>query len=183
MQLTRKTSFWKYLLFPVAAVMVVGFAVVPRPAPPMSYRRYTSPPFPDGVRYTFLYPVTWNNVYSGSTPAHFKGNLLQLVIISKKEGHWPGASLWHRWIKPEEDAISVVVEKPTTKPLRSSRAERQSTNRVEIRHTVLVDDPRAHEHFIFRHIDSFGTASFTQHDRVVTNSFRVLLPGEPVPAP
>lgn len=183
MQLTRKTSPWKYLLFAVAAVMVVGFAVVPRPIPPTTYRRYISPPLADGVRYTFLYPATLDDVYSTPVWTPTKYKILHLVTVSKQESRLPGAALWHTWFKPEAEFVNVVVEKPTAKPLKISRSETQNRNRVEIIHTVLVDDPRAREHFRFWHASDFGTASFNQHDRVVMNSFRILRPGEPIPAP
>lgn len=184
MQLTRKTRFWKYLLPAVAAVLVVGFAVLPRSAPAPSYVRYTSPAFPDGVRYTLLYPSNLNDVslYTFSANSQF-------LQVSKRESHLPYMSLWHRWFRPESEFILVSVEKPAArprnaKPLKSSRVDRQGVrNSVEIAHRVSVDDPRAREHFVFHHIDDFGTASYAQDDRVVAGSFRVLLPGEPVPAP
>jgi len=78
----------------------------------------------------------------------------------------------------------VTVEKPATQPLKSRRLERQVVrNRDEITHRVYVDDPRAHEHFMFGHVEDFGTALYTLHDRVVTDNFRVLLPGGAVPTP
>lgn len=184
MQFTRKTRPWKYLLFTVAIVLVVGFAVTPRPAPVTSYRRYTSPAFPDGVRYTFLYPSTLDDAFIYSFPANYHGKYLQDVNFSKKESRLPGAALWHTWFKPEAEFVGVHVEKLTSKPLTSSRSEKRRANRAEIEHTVTVDDPRAHEHFQFSHAEDFGrTRAFNQHDQVVTNSFRILLPGDPVPAP
>lgn len=187
-QTTRKTRLWKYLLPAVAAVLAVGFAVVPRPAPQPSYRRFTSPAFPDGVRYTLLYPSTLDDLSLHSFPANNQEKDLQFLQVSKKERRLPGMSLWHRWFrpgfKPESEFILVSVDKSTVKPLKSSRLEKQGArNSVEIRHIVEVDDPRAREHFTFIHLDDFGTASYTQDDRAVAGSFRVLLPGEPVPTP
>ena len=184
MQRTRKTRFWNYLLPAIAVVLVVVAAAVPRPVPPTTYTRFTSPPLPDGVRYTFLYPTALDDVSLYTFPANYKGRHLQSFMASKKESRLPGAALWHRWFRPEAEFVFVSVEKPVVKPLRSSRVDRQGVrNRDEIAHRVYVDDPRAHEQFMFGHIDDFGTASYTQDDRVVTDSFRVLLPGEPVPAP
>ncbi len=180
---------WKYLLPAVAVVLVVAAAVAPRPAPATSYRRYVSPPLPDGVRYTFLYPSTLDKVSSHIMPPSYKGKYLQLVVISKKESRFLSVALWQNWFKPEAEFVSVLIEKPATRPLKSSRLEEHSAtygqgmHMAQIEHTVSVDDPRAHEHFRFWHASDFGTASFKQHDQVVTNSFRVLLPGDPVPAP
>lgn len=189
MQVTRKSRFWKYLLPGVAAVVVIGFAIIPRPTPPTTYRRYISRPLPDGVRYTFLYPSTLDDVLSYSLSANSKYKILQTVAVSKKESRLPGAALWQSWFKPEAEFVFVTVKKPAIKPLKSSRSEEHSerhgkgAHMVEIEHAVLIDDPRAHEHFRFWHASDYGTASFKQHDQVVTNSFRLLLPGEPVPAP
>jgi len=177
--ITRKSRFWKYLLPAVAAVMVVAAAVVPRPAPPAPYRRYVSQALPDKVRYTFLYPVTWDAIDSFLLPAHRKGKYLQSVQIYQKDIQWP-----YSWFKEREDeGIIVLVANTTVKPLKSSRSEKQSTDRYAVSHTVLIDDPRAHEHFEFKHIEDHGATAFTQHDHVVVSSFRVLLPGEPVPTP
>ncbi len=188
-QLTRKTRFWKYLLPAVAAVIVVALAVMPRSVPAPSYRRFTSPAFPDGVRYTFLYPSALDDVLSYSLSANSKYSLLQTVTVSQKESRLPGAALWQSWFKPEAEFVFVTVKKPVIKPLKSSRSEELSerhgngAHMVEIEHAVLIDDPRAHEHFRFWHASDYGTASFKQHDQVVTSSFRVLMPGEPVPTP
>ncbi len=184
MRSARRMRLWKYLLLAVAAVLVVGFAVVPRPAPPPTYTRYISSPLPDGVRYTFLCPSTLDDVSLYTFPANYRGKYLQSLSVSKKESRLPGVSLWHRWFRPETEFVFVSVEKPAVRPLRSSRVDRQGVrNRDEIAHRVYVDDPRAREHFMFGHVDDFGTVSYTQDDPVVTNSFRILLPGEPVPMP
>lgn len=188
-QITTKSRIWKYLLAGMVVVLVTVAALVPRPAPVTSYRRYVSPPLPDGVRCTFLYPSTLDHILSYSFSGHYKGKLVQLASVSKEESRWPGASLWHNWFKPEGEFVNVVVEKPTTKPLKSSRLEERREKHgagayeVEIEHTITVDDPRAHEHFRFWHASDFGTDSFKQHDSTVTSSFRILMPGDPVPSP
>lgn len=180
----RKTRPWKYLPPAVAAVLVVGFAVRPRPAPPVSYRRFTSPAFPDGVRYTLLYPATLDSVSLYTFPAGYHGRYLQSLDISKKESRLPGTAQWHRWFRPETEFVFVSVEKIVTRPLKSSRVDRQGVrNRDEIAHRVYVDDPRAREHFMFGHVDDFGTDSYARDDRMIADSFRVLLPGEAVPDP
>ena len=179
----RTARFWKYILPALSAALAVGFAVVPRSAPAPSYHRFTSPAFPDGVRYTLLYPSDLDHVFFYTFSANYHGKYLQDFTASKKESHVPGVALWHNWFKPEAEFVSVNVEKATSKPLKASRSEKQSANRAEIDHTVEVDNPRAREHFRFSHAEDFGTTLFTQHDRVVTDSFRVLLAGEPVPTP
>ena len=188
MQTTTKTRFWKYFLPAVAVVLVVGFAALPRSAPSPSYRRFTSPAFPDGVRYTLLCPSDLDDFSLHSFSANS-----QFLQVSKRESHLPGMSLWHRWFRPgfrpESEFILVSVEKPAARPLnakppRSSRVDRQGVrNSMEIAHRVYVDDPRAREHFVFHHIDDFGIASYARDDRVVAGSFRILMPGEPVPTP
>ena len=181
---TRKTRLWNYLLPAVAAVLVVGFAVAPWSAPPPLYRRFTSPAFPDGVRYTLLYPSALDDVSLYTFPTNYHGRLIQSFAVSKKESRVPGMAQWHRWFRPESEFVFISVEKPAVKPLRSSRVNRQGVrNSEEIAHRVYVDDPRAHEHFVFGHIDDFGTAAYTQDDRAVSDSFRVLMPGEAVPSP
>ena len=180
---TRKRRFWPYLLPAVAAALVVGFAVWPRPSPP-SYRRFTSPALADGVRYTLLYPATLDDVSLYTFPANSHGRYLQSFSASKKESRVPGMAQWHRWFRPEAEFVFVSAEKPVTKPLKSSRVEQQGVrNSGEIAHRVYVDDPCAHEHFMLGHVDDNGTAFYKQHDRVVAGSFRVLLPGEAVPNP
>ncbi len=187
MQTTSRTPRpWKYLLAAVASILVVGLAVAPRSAPQPSYRRFTSPAFPDGVRYTLLYPSNLDDLSLHSFPANNQEKDLQFLQVSKKENRLPGLSLWHRWFKPDPEAefILVSVDKSTVKSLKSSRIEKQGArNSIEISHVVKVDDPSARERFTFIHLDDFGTASYTQDDRVVAGSFRVLLPGEAVPVP
>lgn len=180
---TRKSGFWKYLL-PAGAIIAVALAVMPRHAPSPPYRRFTSPTFPDGVRYTLLYPSSLDDVSLFLYPASYHGKHLKSVGMSKKESRLPGMAQWHRWFRPEAEFVFVTVDNLPVRPLRRSRVDRQGVrNSDEIAHRVYIDDPRAREHFMFGHIDDFGTASYTQDDRVVAASFRILLPGEPVPAP
>jgi len=182
--LTRKRRPWNYLLPAIAAVLVIGGAVWPRPALPVSHRRFTSPTFADGARYTLLYPATLDDISLYTFPANSHGKYLQSFSASKKESRVPGMTQWHRWFRPETEFVFVSVEKPVTKPLKSSRVQQQGArNSSEIAHRVYVDDPRAREHFMFGHVDDFGTAAFNQHDRAVAGSFCVLLPGEAVPNP
>lgn len=180
---TRKRRFWSYLLPAVAAALVVGFAIWPRQPPPPSYRRFTSPAFPDGVRYTLLYPSTLDDVFFYTFPANYHGKYLQNFMVSKKESRVAGAALWHTWFKPEAEFVGVIVERRAAKSPKNSRLEKQSANRAETLHTVEIDNALAHEHFRFSHAEDFGTALYKQHDRVVAGSFRVLLPGEAVPVP
>lgn len=162
---------------------MVGFAVWPRPAPPVSYRRFTSPALPDGVRYTLLYPSTLDDASFHTFPATTFGRHFQQFMVSKKQSRAPIVSLWHQWFKPEVEFIFVSADS-VTKPLKTSRIERQGLrNSGEIAHWVYVDDPRAQVLFTFGHIEENGTALYKQNDPVVAGSFRVLLPGEAVPNP
>ena len=183
MQPPTRRRHWKSLLLAVVAALVVGFAVWPRPAPPTSYLRFTSPALPDGVRYTFLYPSTLDDVWVHRAPMNYQGKYIQNAMISKKESRVLGAALWHNLFKPESEYVFVYVEHPTTKSPKNSRSEKQTASHAEVYHTVEVDDLSAHEHFKFIHDEDDGTALYTQHDAVVTGSFRVLMPGEAVPNP
>lgn len=150
---------------------------------PAPYKRFVSKPLPDGTRYTFLYP-SW--MYPPPEPPADD----VYVDGSHRIDKFVRAMLWR---------IGVRTRAQTLRPARTTgiyvayrrapiKADARRVRRREggdwLHHYVDLEDRRSQNQFSLNYLGSVtDRARFEQAEEVVTQSFRILPPGVPVPKP
>jgi hypothetical protein len=184
MRRRRKTCI---LLLVIGVLIFAGLINGTRSQP---YRRYVSQPLPDGTRYTFLYPewsrwpyqfTTANGIDIAGECPKYRPNIF--------EAFWDHLS--DRYADAPSYPESIVVEvfgrvygKQSSVKGEQTRTEAWSQHPATyfICHEVTIED--VDRYFVLHHSCPTGSRYFfDQSDKVVTQSFRVLAPGEKVPSP
>ena len=168
----------------------------PRLKPAVGFRRYTSPPLPDGTRYTFLYPSYFANVHPGWLDSDHQFRSVRIDCIGTKPFPWiaapgqaPVAYYIHgkqgaAWPAPHEEFCSVVVGKaapPFWQGPRPLEIDRQWIGEYGSHHDFSIKDAHTHYRFEVIHEDRYTPALFRQTDPVIVASFRILPPGASAP--
>jgi len=176
------------LLWLIATVTALGAVVlVAWWNTPSAYRRYVSPPLPDGTRYTLLYPATleptnWTprSVNFHKPEETFAASVVKIVPLLL--GARPA---------PERSEYLTVLHGPLKdreSGLPDSRQEVELVGGAGRHHgsrAVHIVDARARARFVLHHVIS-GQANDPRAIRVgpaVARSFRVLPPGATAPRP
>jgi hypothetical protein len=148
-------------------------------------RRYVSPPLPDGTRYTFLYPLwdRWPYTFAspqgidveGSCPRDEAGWLIETWDTFFHDRDYPNY--------PEGLSVQVLPPDMVTENKRYETAGIRNASLFH--HSVTIKDARSRRRFILTHSSFpwYREEYFDRSDPTVIQSFRVLVPGEPVPVP
>jgi hypothetical protein len=178
-----------------AAFVIFGIVVVWLLRPPPTYRRYVSPPLPDGTRYTFLYPRYYR--YSlGEKELGQPSNTLQMVrltTIDPAKGP-PAEPLLYRlmphqlrWLLPwsDQNGLGDITVMVGPAPLHSGRVlsgrKDSSWNQApEHHHDITITDAHSGLKLTMYSMQTIP-AHFAREDPVIAGSFRVLPPGTQVP--
>ncbi len=175
----------KVLLWLVAIATMLGTVVlVASWNKPSGYRRYVSPPLPDGTRYTLLYPAaleptnrTARSVNFYKREQTFLASVVQIVPF-----------LFGTRRAPERSEFLTVIHGPLKdreSSLPSSRQEIEGVGKHEAQREVRVVDARAKARFVLFHV--IRSQANDRHEvrisPAVTHSFRILPPGVQTPSP
>ncbi len=150
------------------AVIAVAAITIPR-EPAISFRRYTSPPLPDGSRYTFLYPSHLKAVQEGYNRG--AGVVQSVQLLPGGWGLMPSSATNH-------GSITVVVGSLASMggQIPQQRKDGYEVIGNESRHDIYLADTRSGMRLRLYHSQSLTLFSAT--DPAVSKSFRLLLPGE-----
>jgi len=164
----------------------------PQLKPAVGFRRYTSPPLPDGTRYTFLYPSYFANVHQGWLNADHQFDSVRVDCIGTKPVPWiafhgqtPVAYYIHgkqgaSWLAPHEEFCSVVAGNaaaPFWQGPHPLEIDHQWVGEYGNHHDASINDAHTRYRFELIHEDRYTPALFKQTDSVIFKSFRVLPPG------
>ncbi len=169
--------------------------------PAVGFRRYTSPPLPDGTRYTFLYPSYYARVKQGWMDSDYQFGTVRIDCIGTPSVPWiavagqtPVSYFVHgtqgtKWLAPHEEFCTVLVGRlgdvlsgrsGNLAFPRGNNLLRQDTRWVGENgnhHALSILDKRSQLRFQFIHEDRYIPALFKQTDPIMVNSFRILPPG------
>ena len=164
------------------AGLVAAAVLLRLPPAPSHFRRYVSPPLPDGTRYTFLYPLYLDNVRSGWLNGY---SVIASVRIDNGEESPTTGDRLRRLLGlpiplPHRGDVTVVVG--AVGPRYMNRPEAQWQGADGSHHTASFVDTRSHMRFLLLHEGQFYPRLFKQDDPVVIRSFRVLPPGAATPS-
>ena len=161
----------------------------------VGFRRYTSPPLPDGTRYTFLYPSYYANVHQGWLDSDHQFGSIRIDCIGTKPVPWIAAkgqtpiSYYSHgkqggaWLSPHEEFCSVVVGNaaiPFWQGPHPLVIDHRWIGENGSHHDLSIKDARTRYRFEMIHEDRYIPALFKQTDPIITSSFRVL-PAERAP--
>lgn len=176
----------------------------PQLKPAVGFRRYTSPPLPDGTRYTFLYPSYYARVKQGWMDSDYQFGTVRIDCIGTPPVPWiavarqtPVSYYVHgkqgaQWLAPHEEFCTVLVGRLGNVILgrsgnlvfpRGNNLLRQNTRWAGENgnhHGLSIFDKRSQLRFQFIHEDRYIPALFKQTDPIMANSFRILPPGTSV---
>lgn len=146
-----------------------------------TYARFVSPPLKDGTRYTFLYP-------SRMASARYRavgGNVLLESPVKAPQPFGKGSALSgtaHAAVGYDFIEVNQEVLAPGYRA--DPRRDNRLNSKSRLAHTILLFDTRSRRVFQLNHEahPRFGQR-FKQDDKIVSNSFRILPPGAPVPSP
>jgi hypothetical protein len=148
------------------------------------YRRYVSPPLPDGTRYTFLYPK-----YLKAVRANWFGHsfgMMDSVHIDSGQETFTLLDRLRAWVgipyQPRDGFAQVIVGRMAPR-FGTSRRETMSTSSTENAHDVILIDGRSHLRLWLTYREESHPDQFARDSPVVARSFCVLPPGAPIPAP
>ena len=167
----------------------------PQLKPVVGFRRYTSPPLPDGTRYTFLYPSYFANVHQGWLDSDHQFGSVRIDCIGTKPVPWIAAkgqtpiSYYSHgkqggaWLSPHEEFCSVVVGNaaiPFWQGPHPLVTDHRWIGENGSHHDLSIKDARTRYRFEMIHEDRYIPALFKQTDPIITSSFRIL-PAEQAP--
>ena len=173
----HRSSFW-IIAIAGAALAALLFSI----SPSTRYRRYLSPPFPDGSRYTFLYPSHLKTVsegwYQGAIQSvRIDSGAEQFTILDRIK-----AILGIPWL-PKRGSITVVVgaaaETGAVDRQANVQAQRKDDLRVvgdDCQHNIYLVDGPSRMRLLLYHEERFHPDLFNETDAVVSRSFRVVPP-------
>jgi|GEM_PF-2009385 len=189
-----KTNLWWRLLFSfslVGGAIALAYMLASRP---ISYVRYTSPPLPNGTRYTFLYPRNLNNV---DDQANFTSHITE-VQITRRISPFESFVTYHSggFFPGIDETIQVEVGPGQDSPVPGSVYTRTDTDDSAsgfLSHYVELYNPKSGASLSLHHMAGGTTRLhkavgrnalvFRQVDKVIAGSFRVLPPGVEPPSP
>ena len=160
-----------------------------------TYKRYVSPPLRGSVRFTFLYPNSLDDLEDSSAYSLISGKATALpsfwdVTVRHKPTRWERFVQRTPFLRnmafPEYEHVVVRVADPSTDLTLHDKIGWQGRSEVRNEmawwsHSVRVGDRHSHLYFMLRYGTRPGVQAFGAHDKTVTDSFQVLLPGAPVP--
>ena len=163
--------------------------------PAVGFRRYTSPPLPDGTRYTFLYPSYYAKIHRGWLDSDHQFGSVRIDCIGTKPVPWiasPGQApisyyihgkQGATWLAPHEEFCSVVVGNaapPFWQGPHPLKIDHQWIGENGSHHDFSINDAHTRYRFEVIHEDRYTPTLFRQTDPLIARSFRVLLPGASV---
>jgi hypothetical protein len=163
---------------------MVVLAASAAPRPPAS-RRYVSPPLQGGTRYTFLYPnhmgVVREDPFGGDPRI---AQSVRLGTTFKKRTFTDALRRWLPFPRRPKHGYVTIIAGPANarRGAQDSRKEQEWVHGSRRYRNLFVIDARSRLRVQLYHEYSLRPA-FTDEDRIVTSSFRLLRPGEAVPVP
>jgi hypothetical protein len=198
--------FWSALA--AAALAVTAAALVSRFGPhPAPYRRYVSPPLPDGTRFTFRYPASLGSPHVTTTHPVTQGG--RLFVLDVTVSRPPDPRRRYPFLRPlfpandpEEVQMSIADDPlPGARPTPHSagtvtkaagsppdRFVRSSTEEGEESYGSHEVDLRNFRtdvecELVHMYLGPGARQGFDRHDAAIASSFQALPPGTPVPVP
>jgi hypothetical protein len=175
------------------ATLAVGILLAWRNSTP-AYKRYLSPPLPDGSRYTFLYPVNSrvNEIGGHSTDGASMDGARSYMDGVRVDSKVEKKTFLTQFLallgmqKPSQRFGILVSLLAPSKPgdLHRKRRDEWSTEKGVHYHSMYL--PAASAGLVLELLNwevSPPPALFRQTDAVVSSSFRLLPPGTSPPAP
>lgn len=179
-----------------ALIAVAVLAIWLTVSRPPSYRRYVSPPLPDGSRYTFLYPAHMEDVAEGG--GNPSPGVVQNVTVHNRE---QSETTWDRLrrgvglrVMSRGEHVDVLPVQLSLDPrgrfygvkdgrARDRRWSDQWARGGLVGHSEYLEVKRLKMRFYLRHgAPANAEAQFRRHNATVAQSLQVLAPRAEVPS-
>ncbi len=183
---TQQTQRWG--LYAAVIAVVAAACVTPwLQQPPHPYKRYTSPPLPDGTRYTFLYPRYFHHTLGVKELGQPSDTLQQMGVDAML---FPGPPTlldrliqlipWRHQSGFGRINVMVGLATPRSGRVLSVRKDSYWKRSPEQHHDITIIDARSGlklTMYSFQNVPSH----FAEEDPVISRSFRVIPPGTQPP--
>jgi len=171
------------LLLAAVVVVLVLLGIWSSVRPP-SYRRFVSPPLPDGSRYTFLYPAHLENMAQGAGGSPEVRSSVSVYTANQSLSEWDvlRKRVGFRVPSPGEN-VTVVVIPLKRAPRSSDRRSQRLAGGGRLRHNEYLIDARTKTQLnLYHDCPADAAAQFDAHNPTIVRSFQLLPPGvEPAP--